>query len=67
MVSITQVLSPVFELLVSVRLGLFMDLSGVLPATLFANPRGLGTCDVRLCVLNSFQVRWRVGWKPGLG
>ena len=34
--SITSVLSKVFERLLSVRLGRFMELSGVLPTTQFA-------------------------------
>ena len=47
-ISITSVLSKVFERLVSVRLGGFMERSGVLPATQFAYQKGLGTCDALL-------------------
>ena len=47
-ISITSVLSNVFELLVSVRLGKFMERSGVLPTTQFAYRKGLGTCDALL-------------------
>ena len=47
---ITSVLSKVFERLVSVRLGRFMEGSGVLPTTQFAYRKGLGTCDALLCV-----------------
>ena len=43
--SITTVLSKVFERLVSVRLGRFMERSGELPTTKFAFMKGLGTCD----------------------
>ena len=44
-ISITPVLSEVFDRLVSVRLGRFMGCSGVLPTTKFAYRKGLGTCD----------------------
>ena len=50
-ISITSVLSKVFESLVSVRLGRFMKRSGVLPTTQFAYRKGQGTCDTLLCVL----------------
>ena len=43
--SITPVLSEVFGRLVSVCVGRFMDCSGVLPTTLFAYRKGLGSCD----------------------
>ena len=45
---ITSVLSKVFERLVSVRLGRFMERSGVLPTTQSAYLKGLGTCDALL-------------------
>ena len=47
---ITPVLSKVFERLVAVRLGRFMEHCGVLPTTQFAYRKGLGTCDAPLCV-----------------
>ena len=47
-ISITSVLSTVFERLVSVRLGRFMERSGVLPTTQYAYRKGLGTCDAIL-------------------
>ena len=43
------ILSKVFELLVSVRLGRFMECKGVLPTTQFAYGKDLGTCDALLC------------------
>ena len=49
-ISITSVLSKVFERLVSIRLGRCMECSGVLPITQFANRKGLGICDALLCV-----------------
>ena len=49
-ISITSVLSKVFERLVSVRLGRFMERSGVLPTTQFAYRKGLGTYVALLCV-----------------
>ena len=54
-ISITSVLSKVFELLVSVRLGRFMECSGVLPTTQFAYRKGLGSCDALLCVSHTLQ------------
>ena len=45
---ITSVLSKVSERLVSVRLGQFMECSGVIPTTRFAYRKGLGTCDALL-------------------
>ena len=54
-ISITSVLSKVFERLVSVHLGQFMECSGVLPTTKFAYRKGLGTCDGLLCVPHTLQ------------
>ena len=52
---ITLVLSKVFERLVSVRLGRFMECSGVLPTTQFAYWKGLGTCDALLSLCHTLQ------------
>ena len=54
-ISITSVLSKVFECLVSVRLGRFMERSGVRPTTQFAYRKGLGTCDELLCMSHTLQ------------
>ena len=54
-ISITSVLSKVFERLVSVHLGRFMERSGVLPTTQFAYRKGLGTCHALLCVSHTLQ------------
>ena len=54
-ISITSVLSKVFERLVSVCLGRFMECSGVLPTTQFAYRKGLGTGDALLCVSHTLQ------------
>ena len=54
-ISITSVLSKVFEHLVSVRLGRFMERSGVLLTAQFAYRKGLGTCDALLCVSHTLQ------------
>ena len=54
-ISITSVLSKVFERLVSVRLGQFMERSDVLPTTQFAYRKGLGTCDALFCVSHTLQ------------
>ena len=47
-ISLTPILSKVYERLVSVRLGRFMEDRGVLPTTQFAYRKGLGTCDAIL-------------------
>ena len=44
-----------FECLVSVSLGRFMERSGVLPTTQFAYNKGLGTYDAHLCISNTLQ------------
>ena len=54
-ISITSVLSKVFERLVSVRLGRFMEHNGMLPTTQFAYLKGLGTCDAFLCLSHTLQ------------
>ena len=47
--------SKVFERLVSVRLGRFMERSGVLPTTQYAYRKGLDACDALLCVSHTLQ------------
>ena len=54
-ISITSVLSKVFERLMWVRLGRFMERSGVLSITQFVYRKGLGTCDALLCVSHTLQ------------
>ena len=54
-ISITSELSKVFERLVSVRLERFIECSGVLPTTQFADRKCLGTCDALLCVSHTLQ------------
>ena len=51
----TSVLSKVFERLVSVCLGRFMERSGVLRTTQFAYRQGLGTCGALLWVFHTLQ------------
>ena len=48
-------LSKVFERLVSVRLGRFMERSGVHPTSQFTYRKGFGTCDALLCVSHTLQ------------
>ena len=52
---IKSVLSKMFERLVSVRLGRFMECSGVLPTTQFAYRKDLGTYDALLCMSHTLQ------------
>ena len=40
---------------ISVRLGRFMESNGVLPTTLFAYRKGMGTCRALLCVSHTLQ------------
>ena len=54
-ISITSVMSMVFELLVSVRLGRFLEHCGALPTTQFAYGKGLGACDALLCMFHTLQ------------
>ena len=60
-ISLTPILSKVFEPLVSVRLGRFMEGWGVLPTTQFAYRKGLGTCDALLCVAHTLQNALEMG------
>ena len=54
-ISISSVLSKVFQRLVSARLGRFMERSGVLPTTQFAYQKGMGTCDALLCMSHTLH------------
>ena len=54
-ISITSVLSKVFQHLVSVCLIRFMECSGVIPTTQFAYWKDLGTCDAPLCMSHTLQ------------
>ena len=53
----------VFERLVSVRLGRFMDRSGVLPTTQFAYRKGNGTCYAHLCVSHTLLSELENGYE----
>ena len=52
-ISITSVLSKVIECPLSVRLGRFVESSGVLPTTQLAYRKCLGTCDALFCVFHT--------------
>ena len=65
-IPIKSVLSKVFECLVSVRLGRFMERNGVLPTTQFAYRKGLGTCDALLCVSLALQSALESGQEAGI-
>ena len=60
-ISLTPILSKVFESLASVRLGRVMKGRGVLQTTQFAYRKGLGTCDDLLCVAHSLQSALEMG------
>ena len=54
-ISISILLSKVFERLVLVHLGQFMECCGVLPNTQFAYRKGLGTSDALMCVSQTLR------------
>ena len=58
----TPVLYMVFESLMSVRLGGFVERSGVLRTTQFSHQKGLANCNSFLCV---FHIPWTVDWRVG--
>ena len=60
-ISLTPILSKVFERLVSVHLARFMDGRGVVPTTQFAYRNGLCTCDALLCVAHTLQNALEMG------
>ena len=60
-ISLTPILSKVSELLVSVRLGRFMEGRGVLSTTQFAYRKGLGICEALLCVAYTLQNALEMG------
>ena len=60
-ISLTPILSRVFERLVSVRLGRFIEGRGVLPTTQFTYMKGLGTCDALLYVAHTLQNALEMG------
>ena len=64
-ISITSELSTVFEHLVSVRLGRFMEHSGVLPTTQFACSKCLGACEVLLCTSHALHSALESGQEVG--
>ena len=60
-ISLTPILSKVFERLVSVCVGRFMEGRGVLPTTQFAYRKGLGAFDALLCVAHSLHSALEMG------
>ena len=57
----------VVEHLVSVRLGRFIECSGVLSTTQFAYLKSLGTCDALLCMSHTLQSALESGDEAGIG
>ena len=55
-ISITPVLSKVFEKTVAGKLSNFLQRHGMLPPSKFSYRRGLGTCDDLLTLSHSLQV-----------
>ena len=54
-ISLTPILSKVFEHLVFVHLFYFMEGRGVLPTTQFTYRKDLGTCDALLFMAHTLQ------------
>lgn len=54
-ISLTPILSKVFERLIAVRFSRFLEVSAVLPPCQFAYRKGLGTCDALLTVAHHLQ------------
>ena len=55
-ISITPVLSKVFERLIALRFGFFLERSGVLSTHQYSYRKGLGTCDALLDIVCAGQL-----------
>ena len=55
-ISITPVLSKVFERLIALRVGRFLERSGVLPSHQYSYRKRLGTCDALLRIVCAGQL-----------
>ena len=55
-ISITPVLSKVFERLIALRFGRFLERSGVLPSHQYSYRKRLGTCDALLEIVCAGQL-----------
>ena len=63
---LTPIVSKVFENLVSLRRGRFMEYRGRLPTSRqFAYSKGLGTCDALLCVAHTLYIALEMGQLGG--
>ena len=60
-ISLTPVLSKIFEKLVAARLGEFFEREQCLPPRQYAYRKGLGTCDALLDICHSGQVSLEMG------
>ena len=66
LISITSVLSKVFECSVSVHIGRFVECSGALSTTQFAYRKWLGTCDALLYMSHTLQSALESGKEAGI-
>ena len=62
-ISMTSVLSMIFEKLISSRFGHFLERSSVLPSHQYSNRKNLGTCDVLLDIVSAGQMELDKGWE----
>lgn len=60
-ISITSVLSKIFEKLISAHLSRFLERERMLPPTQFAYRKGLGTYDALLCISHKLQMALDLG------
>ena len=62
-ISITPVLSKVFERLIALRFGRFLERSGFLPSHQYSYRKRLGTCDALLDIICAGQLELDRGWR----
>ena len=60
-ISITPVLSKIFERLLARRLTQFLDINKILPMYQFAYKKGVGTSDALLCICHNLQTSLDAG------
>ena len=65
-ISITPILSKVFERLVASRFGKFMERQGLFPSHQYSYRKGLGTCDALLDLITSGQAALDTGGELAL-
>ena len=62
-ISITSVLSKVYERMIASRLGKYLEINGLLPSSQYGFRKGLGTCDALLHVSHIIQQALDCGYE----